>query len=1018
MVLATILVLAFLSPVGPMGSGSLARASGTNLSAIVGGNAAFLQGTYIQVGVAKNGRFGTRSTGVFAPAGFSTNSGSDLGFRADRDRNGTFDDGDFFLPGGDFEGWALEAAGTSAQYDNGQNTTSGTLSDLVVSSSQARVTHTVTARGLTVIQTYSVPIVTPSTVADGDQQLSVSVVVKNETANTVSDIYFSRAVDPDNNQTQGCGFSTTNTIQAQYGVSDSGYSLVSATQPDSCLNSGARSGSNQSYIGLFSSDPRSSVGIWKSSFGSVRAKSFVRNFDTGTFIYTGSNEGDNGIGLSLNLGSLAPGEQTTFNYAYVLSGQAAAQAAASAAPPSVPTGTPGAGQVDLAWDQPTSSDPIIGYRVRYTSDNGSSFTTFPTDFQGDNAPRTLAITGLTNGLEHKFQVMALTGTNTLTNGVYVSATEGSWSSSSVGIIPGAPSAPTISSVTPGNQKLTVAFTVPTATGGTSITAYEYSTDNGSTWTTASGSSSPITITGLTNGTTYQVKLRGKNDSHSGVSSAASPGTPASTVPSAPTITSISAASQSLTVLFSPPPDDGGASISRYEYSTDNGATWRRLSPDITSSPFIIDLLSTPGSTNLVNGVAYPVSIRAVNSNGNSAGATAVNATPAIPVVASSPSAGPLVPPSLVVPPRVSPRLLPTSPTVVGPVVSGNTSPAPPNAPVAIVNGVPTSVSTLVTDPNNLNIRTGLLNIGIKVQQNEGLVRQGTNGETEVQVRKGGVTGFQGSGLAPRSFVQVFMPLQGTNAKELARIPVDETGSFNGEAVFQTGLQDAPLPIGRQVLQMVTVDEQGRQNVVEVTVNIVQPAPAPEINRENGQTPQLLPGQSLATNGGVPELVEVSVIPDEKQTIIEGDGWSMGIAPNSDGSNVSETEDGNVLLELVRDESATVSGSGFMPGTRADVWLFSDPTLLGTVEIDENGEFNGTVTVDGQVIAVGEHTLQLQGVGEDGYVRAANLGVMVNDDVAGASTEDAASGLLWWVLALVALVIVVALANVVWRRRQA
>lgn len=363
-------------------------------------------------------------------------------------------------------------------------------------------------------------------------------------------------------------------------------------------------------------------------------------------------------------------------------------------------------------------------------------------------------------------------------------------------------------------------------------------------------------------------------------------------------------------------------------------------------------------------------------------------------------------------PRVPDVILPAS----GPVLQNNQLSITPNIPTAVVNGVPTQVQTLVTDPNNLNIRAGVLNIGINVQQNQGLVRQGTNGETELQVRKGGTTAFQGTGLAPRSFMQVFMPLQGTNARELARIPVDESGSFNGEALFQTRLQDAPLPIGRQTLQLVTVDEGGRQNVLEMAVNIVQPAPAPEINRDSGQTPRLLPGQSLATNAGLPEVVDLTVTPDEKQTIIQGEGWSLGIILNSSGSSVSETEDGNGLLELVRDDTATVSGSGFMPGTRADVWLFSEPTILGTVEIDENGEFTGRVSIDGRVIAVGNHTLQIQGVGEDGYVRAANLGVLVKDAQANFWPNVVASGLLWWLLAALAIMTLVILSYVRTRRR--
>jgi hypothetical protein len=294
-----------------------------------------------------------------------------------------------------------------------------------------------------------------------------------------------------------------------------------------------------------------------------------------------------------------------------------------------------------------------------------------------------------------------------------------------------------------------------------------------------------------------------------------------------------------------------------------------------------------------------------------------------------------------------------------------------------------------------------VSIGMNVQANQGTVSQ-QGGSTEIQVQNGGLAAMTGLGLLPRSTVQVFMPLQGDNSREIARIPVDATGTFSGDAIFGSTATERPLPIGRQTLQLVTVDERGRQNVVEMAVNIVQPAPSPEINRENGQTPKLSPGQSLATNAGLPEVVDLTVIPNEKQTIIEGNGWSMGITLGSSGSSVSETEEGNGLLELIRDDTATVSGSGFMPGTRADVWLFSEPTILGTVEIDENGEFTGVVSIEGQVIATGEHTLQIQGVGEDGYVRAANLGVLVKDAQATFWGEVSDSGLLWWLLIALAI----------------
>ncbi len=84
------------------------------------------------------------------------------------------------------------------------------------------------------------------------------------------------------------------------------------------------------------------------------------------------------------------------------------------------------------------------------------------------------------------------------------------------------------------------------------------------------------------------------------------------------------------------------------------------------------------------------------------------------------------------------------------------------------------------------------------------------------------------------------------------------------------------------------------------------------------------------------------------------------------------------MSFTRDAPVTFSGEGFMPGSRADVWLFSDPTLLGTVDIKEDGTFTALFAVDSAFVPTGNHTLQIQGVGDDGYVRAANLGVQVFD----------------------------------------
>jgi adhesin/invasin len=186
-----------------------------------------------------------------------------------------------------------------------------------------------------------------------------------------------------------------------------------------------------------------------------------------------------------------------------------------------------------------------------------------------------------------------------------------------------PGAPTITTITPGDASLSVAFTAPASDGGATITNYEYSTNNGGSWTAVSPASatSPVSIAGLTNGTTYQVRLRAVNSAGSGTQSSAQAGTPR-TVPDAPTITSIVPGSTgggktSLSVAFTAG-FNGGSAITNYQYSTDGGGSWTAVSPADTTSPLVI--------SGLTAGTTYAVQIRAVNVVGVGAASGSVNRT--------------------------------------------------------------------------------------------------------------------------------------------------------------------------------------------------------------------------------------------------------------------------------------------------------------------------------------------------------------------------------------------------------
>lgn len=82
-----------------------------------------------------------------------------------------------------------------------------------------------------------------------------------------------------------------------------------------------------------------------------------------------------------------------------------------------------------------------------------------------------------------------------------------------------PGAPTIISASAGNTQATISFNAPSDNGGSVITNYTVTSTPGGI--TASGTSSPITLTGLTNGTSYTFTITATNSAGIGAESVAS-----------------------------------------------------------------------------------------------------------------------------------------------------------------------------------------------------------------------------------------------------------------------------------------------------------------------------------------------------------------------------------------------------------------------------------------------------------------------------------------------------------------
>ncbi|AGZ42862.1 fibronectin type III domain-containing protein [Actinoplanes friuliensis] len=280
------------------------------------------------------------------------------------------------------------------------------------------------------------------------------------------------------------------------------------------------------------------------------------------------------------------------------SGAGPAGAAVTVTPatlPGAPTGltvTIGDTRAVLAFTAPgdTGGDPITGYEV--STDDGTTWAPLA-------ANRT--VTGLTNGASYTFRVRAV---NSVGPGP---ATAGSTATPAT-----TPGAPTGVTATPGDNRAVVTFTPPASDGGSPITGYEVSTDDGVSWDTLAADG---TVTGLSNNTTYTIRVRALNAAGPGPAGAATSVTPVDGLPGAPTALVAARGDRSTTLTFTAPADPGSSAISGYEVSTDNGASWAALAPDRRV-------------TGLANGTTYTVQVRAVNDAGAGPASGGATVTPA------------------------------------------------------------------------------------------------------------------------------------------------------------------------------------------------------------------------------------------------------------------------------------------------------------------------------------------------------------------------------------------------------
>jgi len=253
--------------------------------------------------------------------------------------------------------------------------------------------------------------------------------------------------------------------------------------------------------------------------------------------------------------------------------------------------------------------------VFYTTDGGTTYGLLPGAIDGS-----ATITTMSNGGSFPFNVPIIISI------VSVSAIEqfpeNNAPSAPITVILSSTTQPADSPViigyTPGNQELTVTYDLG-SDGGSDFVTVHYSTDDGNNWKDSFSKNGTVTIVEqsdnslpLVNGTLYQVRLLVTTtsfpevDPQINIPSSRVDMSPVATgvvAPDPPSIGVYTAGDMRLTVPYTLG-SDGGSSVLKVFYSTDDTPTW--FDTGSTNGNAEITALSTDGITPLVNGTEYPV----------------------------------------------------------------------------------------------------------------------------------------------------------------------------------------------------------------------------------------------------------------------------------------------------------------------------------------------------------------------------------------------------------------------------
>lgn len=554
-----------------------------------------------------------------------------------------------------------------------------------------------------------------------------------------------------------------------------------------------------------------------------------------------------------------------------------------------------------------------------------------------------------------------------------------------------PGAPTSVAGTAGPRNVALTWTAPASDGGSAITDYvvEYKVSTGSTWVVVAdgiSTNASALVTGLVAGTAYVFRVKAVNNisaSGGGYSVISSNVTPNASVPDAVTSITLATGDGTIDADWTAPVENGGSAITDYLIEVrPAGGSWETFVDAVSSTPSAV-------ITGLTAGTEYQVRVSAINLIGTG------------PATVSSQLATVMTAPG-----DVSGLTL----------VAGNTQiTASWTAPTLLGGGTLTDYYIYLST-NNKSTWT-IYNDGVGTAASQVLtgLTNGLSYWVKVVAKNSGR--LTSPGIISTNSVSPFAPAAPQPVIPVAPSPtptpstsVSPTPTASPKPSSSATPRPSVSPSASAPASPVPAPAPGA-----VPTPVLQPtvAPTPNVVYETIESipkkiyevliapiafvldaatgtpvlPELAPQESAVYVSGKSVDVEVLASETKDSYLLKGPDFEVTLrATAKNGQVLSLDDNGNILLNS--DRFASFNGSGYAPGSLIKVWLFSDPTSLTQVIADEDGNFTGTATIPSNV-PTGNHTLQLNGITQDGQVRSVALGVVLQETL-GSDTRNSES----------------------------